>query len=365
MELVGHVVLWMMRLLAAFLLLATVLPLQPVGSWIVRACEIPRLQLAMLSGAGIVVLVAAAAIVGWPSRGWVTLTALVGVLGWQAGHILPYTPLWRTSVPSAPRSDLRLVVANLDVRNGERAAALDVLRELDADALLLIEIDREWVETLAPLREERTHRVEEIRGEGLGIALWSRLPLRDAQVRFLVSRRRPSIAATVELPGGGHAQLIGVHPTPPGLPVDDEDDRYDSRIRDAELLLVAEDVAENPATSWIVAGDFNDVAWSRTTRRFEEASGLHDPRVGRRLCNTYHAGYPLLRYPLDHVFVDEGFGVASFRRVRLPGSDHFAVLIELGRTTREPADETGGDGAAAHDEVVEEGVEDAAKRGER
>jgi len=32
-----------------------------------------------------------------------------------------------------------------------------------------------------------------------------------------------------------------------------------------------------------------------------------DPRIGREVCNTFHAEHPFFRYPLDHAFHSEHF----------------------------------------------------------
>ena len=78
-----------------------------------------------------------------------------------------------------------------------------------------------------------------------------------------------------------------------------------------------------------MAGDFNDVAWSYTTDLFRDLSGLLDPRRGRGLYATFPADYPLLRWPLDHVFHSEALALVEMRRLGDVGSDHFPILVEL------------------------------------
>ena len=79
----------------------------------------------------------------------------------------------------------------------------------------------------------------------------------------------------------------------------------------------------------IVCGDLNDVAWSRTTRLFQKISRLVDPRKGRGFVSTFHAKYPPLRYPLDHVFHSPDFRLIVMRRLSNVGSDHFPVHVAL------------------------------------
>jgi len=79
----------------------------------------------------------------------------------------------------------------------------------------------------------------------------------------------------------------------------------------------------------LVAGDLNDVGWSRTTTRFQEYSRLGDPRQGRGLFSTCNAQIPLFRYPLDHIFYSESFGLIKIEKLDNAGSDHFPMYIKL------------------------------------
>lgn len=189
--------------------------------------------------------------------------------------------------------------------------------------------------------------------------LRSKFELGDARVEHLIADDRPSLHAVVHLPNGWSFGVNAVHPTPPGLEEDDGD-REDSRERDAELVLLAKRIADEDRTERLVVGDLNDAAWSHTTRMFLRISGMKDPRRGRGMYSTYPASTPLLRYPIDHVFVSEGFRVRELRRERAPGSDHLAMfadlqLVEIEGVTPEPKESDHANG----EEIIDEGQEDA------
>lgn len=355
------------RAVIAAVVVTTFLPAVRHGSWIIRIWDFPRVQLAVIAALLIIGVSVVRARLGWRTEHLVWLALLTSCVAWQTKQILPYTPAWSVEVDPALAGDgdpLRLLALNLDVRNDRHLEMTQVVRDLDPDVMLLTEVDAAWSDSMAEVRASFPHVVEEIRGEGLGLTLWSRLPLEDGRVRFLVSDRRPSIFATIRLPDGRAIRFAGLHPTPPGHEIPDENGRHDSRIRDAELLLVAREVAADPEASWIVAGDFNDVAWSRTTRLFAAVSGLLDPRIGRGMFNTYHAHYFLLRYPIDHVFVSRGFRLAAMERHRAPGSDHFAVTVDLtlprSAGTDPAADE---EMMRRADDLIDEGQSDASENG--
>lgn len=173
-------------------------------------------------------------------------------------------------------------------------------------------------------------------------------------MRFLVEDYVPSIKTGLRLPSGPRIDLYGLHPKPPPL--------QDTERRDAELLIVGQEVREEAAPS-IVAGDLNDVAWSRTNSLFQEVSGLLDPRIGRGLYATFNADWPLLKWPLDHVFFEKSFRLLEIAVMGDIESDHFPFYVALchdpaapdvqDQPQPEPSD------MEAAEEVIEEGREEA------
>ena len=138
---------------------------------------------------------------------------------------------------------------------------------------------------------------------------------------YLLDEHIPSIRVLIQMKDGTRFMLWGVHPSPP-RPGDDTEER------DAELLSVAKEAAES-AYPAIVAGDLNDVAWSRTTALFRKISGLLDPRIGRGFYATFNADWPLLKWPLDHLFASSHWTLVDFKRLDHIGSDHYPILAVL------------------------------------
>jgi endonuclease/exonuclease/phosphatase (EEP) superfamily protein YafD len=190
--------------------------------------------------------------------------------------------------------------------------------------VLAVETDDAWASALRPLEEAYPHVVRQPQDNWDGLMLYSRLPLIDARVDFLVQDDIPSVHAVFELEGGVRVFLHGIHPRPPE-PIRDQD----STPRDAELVVMGRAIEKAGDRPTVVAGDLNDVAWSPTSELFVRLSGLLDPRKGRGMFNSWNAKMPLLRYPLDHVFHSNHFRLVELRRLPSIGSDHFPMLIEL------------------------------------
>ena len=344
-------------LLAAVLVIATLLPLWRHDAWWVRACEFPRVQI-MIFGLALVATYLLFAPRTTTAR--IALALALPCVAFQAYRIFPYTPLASKQVQAAaaPRAgaSVSLLVANVLMDNRRAEGLIEHVRRQSPDLIFSIETDDWWRERLRELDADYPYVVEQPLANTYGMLLHSRWELIDARIRFLVEKDVPSIHAKVRLPAGRRVQLHLLHPKPPHPA-----ETLETTERDGELLLVGREVGRNDEPT-IVAGDLNDVAWSYTTRLLQRISGLLDPRIGRGLYSTYHARVPILRWPLDHVFHSDHFELVRLERLAGFGSDHFPVLAELALDPRAPYQQQEPLPEAGDLERVEDKIEESEPR---
>ena len=327
---------WTVVVLGLWLVSGTALSLSHHPHWYVRGWDFPRVLIAVLAfGCGAVYR---AFFFGGRWHDVAFLAALGAVIAYQISRIVAFTPLARKRVKAARgrpgNASFRLAVSNVLMENDCYDLWRSVMAEADPDIVVVLEVDEKWMAALAPLRKTHPYVADSVQDNCYGMAVFSRLPLERPEVRHLVEEETPSIRATVRLRDGNTVTLHALHPKPPE-PLRNQD----SAPRDAELVLLAKEIAAAGPIPTVVCGDLNDVAWSDTTRIFLRLSGLLDPRVGRGLYNTYNAGNPVFRFPLDHVFHSNHFKLFRLRRLPKVGSDHFPVLIELNLEPDAPAEQ--------------------------
>ena len=253
-------------------------------------------------------------------------------LGYQYWLIHPYTIFSKGQVIRYAGEDnddnISILVSNVLTTNRNYDKLIDLIHSRDPDVLLTLESDKKWEDALTVIEGSYDHCVKVPLDNLYGMHLYSKLPLVNMEVKYLVQDGIPSIHGQLKLPNGKIVSIHCLHPKPPS-PTESKT----STNRDAELLLAGREI-DSDADLVLVFGDLNDVAWSRTTKLFQKMSGLMDPRRGRGFFNTYNANYRLLRWPLDHVFHSNDFTLIEVARERNIGSDHFPMYIKLSYTPK-------------------------------
>ncbi len=329
-------------LLGFFVVVLTVLPFLKLSSWWVRIGDFPRVQIAFVG----FVIVAVMLIFSRPLLNYnlAIILILFSCCIYQIYCILPYVRVYPNQVEMTkrknPEKTIKLLISNVLIENNDSAKLLALIEKENPDVILLAETNQRWINALEPLDEKYPHSVKKPFDNAYGMALFSRLELINPEVKFLVQDDIPSIHTDIKLSSGEIIKLHGIHPRPP-FP----SESGESTERDAELILVGKMVKDTKVPT-IIAGDLNDVAWSRTTALFQKVSEMLDPRIGRGMYSSFHAEYPFMRFPLDHVFHSNHFRLVELKRLPYIGSDHFPLLIVLNiensaeKTQEEPEADT-------------------------
>jgi endonuclease/exonuclease/phosphatase (EEP) superfamily protein YafD len=312
----------LLMVLTSIVLITTLAPLIRTGIWWIRSMDFLRLQTACIALIATVLI----ALFFRDEREMLWLLAPLGLcLAYQGRRLYPYTLVSPRQVLPAlskePNRRFRLLVANIQMDNRRADRFLNLIWSVSPDIICLLEPDGWWAEQLQVLRQRYPHAVQHPQDNFYGMVLYSRVPIVQASVNFLVEDEIPSIRATMELRSGVRFDLYCLHPRPP-LPADNTEER------DAELLIVAKQVRQLGRPS-VVCGDLNDVAGSHVNNLFQNISGLLDPRIGRGFYNTHPTYLPFMRAPVDHVFHSNEFRLVTLERLPDTGSDHFPILIEL------------------------------------
>jgi endonuclease/exonuclease/phosphatase (EEP) superfamily protein YafD len=303
----------------------TLLPFFRHSAWWIRIGDFPRLQIAVLC-----LIVSLLLIVfdrPLDTAEAIFLGALLASALYQFYCVLPYMPFYPKQVQQSrvplPAKVIRLLICNVWIENKKSEKLLSLIEKMNPDVIVLAEPDERWAREVDSLKRNYPFTVSHPLENAYGILLFSKLKLIDPQVKFLIEDDIPSIHTDVELPSGEAIKLYCLHPRPPA-----PQESLRSTERDAELLLVGR-LITNHEVPTIICGDLNDVAWSRTTKLFQKISGLLDPRIGRGLYSSFHAHYPFLKFPLDHVFHSNHFRLSELKRLPDVGSDHFPIYVAL------------------------------------
>ncbi len=312
-------------LLTAVVLFTTIAPMSGSVQWWIRGWDFPRVHIAIVG------LVTAALGIWLASFStFLCSAALLGCVLYQLSWVSPYTPFVRKEIPvlTPPdsASEVSLLSVNVLMENDKYELLQELIDREAPDVLLLMEVDEAWEAALAEQLERYDTVIRHPLSNHYGMIFATRLQTRVAKTVFLSEDKTPTALAELKAPGGWF-YFIGLHPQPP-VPGTDTEAR-DEQIRKSATL------ADRTVLPVVAMGDFNDVAWSRTSYQFKEYGGFRDPRVGRDILPSFDARSWLMRFPIDQLYLTEGVELTSFSRLEDIGSDHFPMKAVISVSPRE------------------------------
>ncbi len=259
------------------------------------------------------------ALLGFRAWRWSALGLLVIAVNFCI--ILPWYWPRASHAQSALAPNLRILLCNVLTENPKYEQVLGIVREVDPDILVLLEVNWDWMGALAPLKESYPFKVTQPRSDNFGIALLSRLPLENTQIiEDFGNSSAPAIVGEIPL-GGKSLSLVAIHTLPP------PGAQY-TAIRNAQLVDLAAFVQEKEGPC-VVIGDLNTTMWSPTYHRFETDCGLVNTRRGFGVMATWPVGLGPLMIPIDHCLCSPEIQVVDCYTGPDIGSDHLPLIVEL------------------------------------
>jgi endonuclease/exonuclease/phosphatase (EEP) superfamily protein YafD len=306
-----EMILLLLHLLVAFLAVATALAILFPRRPVLGVSQHWGLQLWQI---GLIGAIAGLLLMDW--RAVALSAAVAGYWSWR---------LWpRRSPPAADQEPatplLRLVSANLLYENPDFERTLQGLAALEADVLVLCEVTPEARHYFRRLEVTYPHALDTCAPESLyGILILSRFPLTRRSSGVGEDPTPRHLAADLAT-GAGTIGLVAIHPTNPL--------RFSRAHRiPAEFDAVAQ-LCGAAQGDLILTGDCNAAGWSSYLRTLETAAGVANDGKMRPSWPVWLP--PLVRLPLDHVWVRGRVALLKAALGPRFGSDHLPLIAEIG-----------------------------------
>ena len=342
---------------SSLLILLSVLPFVQNQHWIFRGAEFIKLQLLPLQT---IIFLCLFFFTSTNPLLWYLQATQFALIVYHIYILVRYTKFWKRTKLKHPNSSsdkIKIISCNIYQFNKEYKRFIDLIEKEQPDVFLTMESNSDWEKAMRVLENDYPNYEKVTLENTYGMHFYTRLKLNNVRTHYFVSNDIPSIEAELETKDGHRFVFFGVHPPPPS-PTEEED----SKERDGDLLSVAKKVRDYKIPV-LVTGDFNNVAWARSSILFKKTSRLIDARIGRGILATFHAKYWFFRVPLDllfhcqHIFIEKLFTYPSI------GSDHFPIgctfsINEYSEEQDELVDHLEEDELEEVDELIEEGKEE-------
>lgn len=341
-----------------FAILATLLPLSQNQNWVFRVCEMARIQVALLQ---LILLVVSVFIIDFNTNFTVSTQAILFFsMLYNASVLLPFTPLYKKfSIEEMPHNSASVSMISVNVYqfNKQPERLIKLVKKQNPDILLAIETNQAWEKALDELENEYKHTIKIPQENTYGMHVYSKIPFNKYKVNYFVADDIPSVEIAMETDDKSRFKIYGIHPPPPS-PTEEKN----SKERDGELLSIAKKIQEENIPT-IVIGDFNNVAWAKSSRLFKKTSGMIDPRVGRGLVSTFHADYPLFRLPIDLTYHSTDIFIEELKTLKPIGSDHLPLFCKffINKTDHEQeefSENLDSDEPEEVEEIIQEGIKE-------
>lgn len=218
--------------------------------------------------------------------------------------------------------DLSVFMANVKTENRSFSKVKERIKEVNPDVIILIEVDKAWINSVSELNEIYTFQISEARDDNFGIILMSKYKLSDSSIEYFGFGKRPSVVATVQL-NNSAVKIIGTHPVPPF-------NKQNAAERDDQLKELG-DYINKQSEPVLLVGDLNTTPFSYSFKTLSKKAELQNCFNGFGYQPTwqYRPFMPSFRLALDNCLFTSGITIADSNSLKEVGSDHLPIFVTL------------------------------------
>lgn len=348
-------------ILSSFLVLATLIPFVQHQHWFFRGFDFGKVQFLAMK-----LLVFGLAFIFLPLNPtvWILQALLFACILYNSLILVKYTPLYKIKaidILDHHSDTVSVLSANVYQFNTDYGRFIDLVKRVNPDIVLTMESNQAWEDALKILGKDYSNTCKVPLENTYGMHFYTKLKMEECQVHNFVAEDIPSIEAELITRKGYKFTFFGIHPPPPS-PTEEET----SKERDGELLSIAKKVRKDGKTT-LVVGDFNNVAWAKSSVLFRKTSETVDPRIGRGLISTFHSKYWFMRFPLDQLYHTPDIFVQDLKVLPDFGSDHLPLFCNFyinrsDNAQEELVEELEPGDMEEVEEIIEEGIEEQGER---
>ncbi|WP_338793447.1 endonuclease/exonuclease/phosphatase family protein [Bernardetia sp. MNP-M8] len=264
------------------------------------------------------------------------------------------SPTLETFSHSSPNENVQkdttvksLLLMNVLSSNTNYEKARELIRNADADFVVILELNKKWKNELKELNKNYPYKFTEVREDNFGMGIYSKTDFTDSHIvlgdKYLnqinkelneglkkwssdvnldirkingVELREPAIFVK-----GKAINIMLLHPIPPI-----NRDTYIKRNKYLEKKV--EVISKTNTSKTLLVGDFNCSPFSADYKKFLKQSGLKDSQQNFGFQPTWNSSFPfLMQTQLDHVWHSEDIEILHRQTLPIEGSDHKAVLV--------------------------------------
>ncbi len=236
-------------------------------------------------------------------------------------NVYELNPYLHKPVYSNNNKGVKIGVYNVLTENNNYNLFLEELKRQKPDIAIVLEVNDKWIENIKTINKYYEYSLECPSEDNFGIALYSKLPLKNQKIEYWSDYAVPVIKADISIRNQIFT-LYCVHTLPP---------------TNKEYLLARNTMLKNIASKInnkekiIVAGDFNTTIFSHIYKNtIKKEGGIDAQSQQSEIKGTWTTKFPeILRITLDHIIVSKNIQIQNYNRGNKIGSDHFPIYATL------------------------------------